>query len=145
VMFFGALLSAVLSTASSALLAPAAIMSENILKPLIGNVSDRKLLWLTRFAVVAVSIVALALAMHRGDIFHLVGLAASVGLTSLFVPFAAGLFWKMATATAAFVSMISGLVVWAVASLVATEINPVLYGFVASIVGMWLGRFLQKN
>ncbi|HSV77090.1 MAG TPA: sodium:solute symporter family protein [Bacteroidales bacterium] len=145
VMFFGALLSAVLSTASSALLAPAAIMSENILKPMMGNVSDRKLLWLTRFAVLAVSVVALALALHRGDIYNLVGLAASVGLTSLFVPFAAGLFWKKATATAAFVSMMAGLVVWAVASLVATEINPVLYGFVASMVGMWLGSYLQKN
>ncbi|HAJ98680.1 MAG TPA: sodium:solute symporter [Bacteroidales bacterium] len=143
VLFFGALLSAILSTASSALLAPASILSENILKPIKGSVTDKGLLWLTRYAVIAIALIALALALHRGDIYNLVGLAASVGLTTLFVPFAAGLYWKKANATAAFASMIAGLIVWATASLLATEINPVLFGFVASIVGLWLGAFIK--
>jgi len=145
VLFFGALLSAVLSTASSSLLAPAAILSENILKPILGKISDQYFLWLTRFAVLIVSFGALALALHRGDIYDLVGLAASVGLTSLFVPFVAGLFWKRASAIAAFVSMTSGLVVWVVVSLIGSEINPVLYGFLASIAGMWLGTCLNRR
>jgi len=145
IMFFGALLSAVLSTASSALLAPAAIFSENILKPLFGQISDMGFLWLTRFAVLAISVLALALALHRGDIYNLVGLAASVGLVSLFVPFTAGLFWKKATTTTAFVSMIAGLVVWIGASLIATAISPVMYGFLASVAGMWLGSLIRPR
>ncbi|HSV87689.1 MAG TPA: hypothetical protein VLH61_03525, partial [Bacteroidales bacterium] len=145
ILFFGALLSAVLSTASSALLAPAAIFSENILKPLFGQISDMGFLWLTRFAVLAISVLALALALHWGDIYNLVGLAASVGLVSLFVPFTAGLFWKKATTTTAFVSMIAGLVVWIGASLIATAISPVMYGFLASVAGMWLGSFIRPR
>ena len=41
IMFFGALLSAILSTASGALLAPTAAFTENVLRPFVPHMSDR--------------------------------------------------------------------------------------------------------
>ncbi len=43
VMFFGALLSAILSTASGALLAPTALFTENVLKPFVPHMGDRQM------------------------------------------------------------------------------------------------------
>jgi SSS family solute:Na+ symporter len=44
VMFFGALLSAILSTASGALLAPTSLFTENVLRPFVPHMSDRQFL-----------------------------------------------------------------------------------------------------
>jgi solute:Na+ symporter, SSS family len=46
ILFFGALLSAILSTASGALLAPTATFTENVLKPFVPHMSDRQFLLL---------------------------------------------------------------------------------------------------
>jgi solute:Na+ symporter, SSS family len=50
-MFFGALLSAIMSTASGTLLAPSALFAENIMKPLLPKISGAKILFLTRASV----------------------------------------------------------------------------------------------
>jgi Na+/proline symporter len=50
IMFFGALISAIMSTASATLLAPSALFTQNILKPFI-QVQEKDLLKLTRFVV----------------------------------------------------------------------------------------------
>src|SRR4029079_13697134 len=42
IMFFGALLSAIKSCASSTLLAPSVSFSENIMTPLLPNISDKR-------------------------------------------------------------------------------------------------------
>src|SRR5690606_23362258 len=53
VMFFGALLSAILSTASGALLAPTAVFTENVLRPLIGGrVPEKQMLLMLRMVLV---------------------------------------------------------------------------------------------
>jgi Na+/proline symporter len=44
VLFFGALLSAILSTASGAIIAPTSLCTENIIKPFYPHMSDRQFL-----------------------------------------------------------------------------------------------------
>ncbi len=51
VMFFGALLSAIMSTASGTILAPSALFMENILRPFLPTISDKKALFMTRASV----------------------------------------------------------------------------------------------
>ncbi len=93
VLFFGSLLSAILSTASSAILAPAAIFSENLVKPLIGRTfSDRQLLLVTRVAVLIFSVLATVMACMRSNIYELVGESSILSLVSLFVPLTMGLY-----------------------------------------------------
>lgn len=145
ILLFGALLSAILSTASSALLAPAAILGENIIRPRLKEISDRKLLRISRLSVLVIAVIAMVMAVRRGNIYELVGEAASVGLVSLFIPLTAGLFWKKANTRGAVTSIVAGLVVWLAASLAGTAVESILYGLLASALGMYLGSIFRKR
>lgn len=145
ILLFGALLSAILSTASSALLAPAAILGENIIRPRLKEISDRKLLRISRLSVLAIAVIAMVMAVRRGNIYELVGEAASVGLVSLFIPLTAGLFWKKADTRGAVASIVAGLVVWLAASLAGTAVESILYGLLASALGMYMGSTFWKR
>jgi len=59
VLFFGALLSAILSTASGALIAPTALCTENIIKQFYPRMSDRQFLFALRTVLVSFSLAAL--------------------------------------------------------------------------------------
>ena len=63
-MFFGALLSAILSTASGALLAPTALFTENVLRPFFRGMSDRQFLLLLRVILVIFTLAALLFALE---------------------------------------------------------------------------------
>jgi Na+/proline symporter len=113
VVFFGSLLSAIMSTTSSAVLAPAAILSENIIKPVFNNqISDQRLLYITRISVLFFSAIATVMACLRTDIYELVGESSIVSLVSLFAPLTLGLYWKKSTAAAAVASMFTGIISW---------------------------------
>ncbi len=144
ILLFGALLSAILSTASSALLAPAAIFGENIIRPRLKNVSDRKFLFISRLSVLVVSAISLYLALKKGNIYELVGEAASVGLVSMFIPLTAGLFWKKANSRGAIAAMIAGATTWIIFSWIDTSVAPILPGLLASILGMIAGAYSTK-
>lgn len=145
VLLFGALMSATLSTASCALLAPAAILSENIIRPRFRQITDSQLLMVSRLSVLAVAIIALFFALKKGNIYELVGEAASLGLVSLFVPLTAGLFWRRATQKGAIASILAGLVVWVLAVWIDTAVKPILFGLAASIIGMIAGSALSRK
>lgn len=145
VLLFGALLSAILSTASSALLAPAAILGENLVRPRLREVTDRQMLWISRLSVLAVAGIATWMAVLRGNIYELVGEAASVGLVSLFVPLVGGLAWRGTTQAAAITSMISGLLVWLFASWLDPVVEPILFGLGASVVGLAAGQAVSRK
>jgi len=145
ILLFGALLSAILSTASSALLAPSAILGENIIRPHMKSVTDKQLLWISRFSVLVISGIALVMAIRRGNIYELVGEAASVGLVSLFVPLTAGLFWKKANKRGAVYSILSGMMVWVIASWIGTTVESILYGLAASAIGMYVGAIKRNS
>jgi Na+/proline symporter len=64
-MFFGALLSAIMSTASGTLLAPAALFAENILKPSLPKMSDQRMLYITRGSVFATFIIIMVFVSYK--------------------------------------------------------------------------------
>jgi Na+/proline symporter len=113
ILFFGSLLSAIMSTTSSAMLAPAAIFSENLVKPLVKRkFSDKEFLLLTRVSVLLFSAVATIMACIRRDIYELVGESSVLSLVSLFCPMILGMYWKKSTGVAAITSMVAGLASW---------------------------------
>jgi SSS family transporter len=142
VMFFGALLSAILSTASGALLAPTALFTENVLKPFMPRVSDRRFLLLLRVVLVLFTAAALMFALNsRSTMYEMVQNAYKVTLVGALVPLAAGIFWKRASVQGAIVSIFFGLTVW-----LASEFNfadalvpPQINGLAAAILGMLIG------
>ncbi|QNF32658.1 sodium:solute symporter family protein [Adhaeribacter swui] len=139
ILFFGALISAIISTASGAILAPAAILSENIFRPYFTKITDKQLLLLSRVCVLLVSGVGLIMALLKSNIYELVSSSSALSLVSLFVPLVAGLYSKRLSSVAAITSMVAGMVVWLAALWLDTAINPLLYGLLASILGWILG------
>lgn len=142
IVFFGALISAILSTASGALLAPATILAENILKPRWGN---KNLLVMMRWSVFVIALIALILAFNNQSIFELVGLASSFGLVSLFLPFTFTLFVKNTNSEGVILGMLGGLFSWALAELVQTDIPAIFYGLLVSLFGLISGIVVFKK
>lgn len=144
ILFFGSLLSAIMSTTSSAILAPAAIVSENLIKPLLqGRLSDHRLLYLTRASVLAFSAVGSVMATLRSNIYELVGESSVLSLVSLFVPLTLGLYWKKANSTGAIVSMIAGMVGWVIFKFWDIGVPGLIPATIMSLSGMIAGTFFR--
>ena len=142
VMFFGALLSAILSTASGALLAPTATFTENVLRPFAPRMGDRQFLLLLRVVLVSFTSVALLFALNsKSTMYEMVQNAYNVTLTGAFVPLVAGAFWKRANTQGALCSVVLGIGTWLVLSTWAPEtlVPANLLGLAASALGMVLG------
>ncbi|MDW8468172.1 MAG: sodium:solute symporter family protein [Burkholderiales bacterium] len=145
VLFFGALLSAILSTASGALMAPTALFTENVIRPFAPRMSDRQFLLLLRVVLVAFTLAALLFAVDsRSTMYEMVQNAYKVTLVSCLVPLAAGLWWRRATSASAVLSFVLGLVSWLIAEAVAADatVPPQFVGLAFSIFGMVLGAVL---
>jgi Na+/proline symporter len=147
-LFFGALVSAILSTAGGALLAPAVVIAESVMRPLARPTTDREVLRIMRAAVfllaVAVTVMALTSTM---SIYQLVNESGKVVLVSSFVPLAAGLFWKRATTLGAHLAIAAGLAVWIALEALAPEalLPPALAGLIASAAAMAAGSLLSRR
>jgi SSS family transporter len=142
VLFYGALISAIFSTCSGALLAPSAILAENLIKPLLlPQANDRALLWISRSSVVIMALVATLVALQSGNIYELVAESSVLGAVSILVPLVFALFVPGATATGAVASMLCGLLVWLWFAYGQPEFPvPALFmGMLASLLGMGLG------
>jgi SSS family solute:Na+ symporter len=147
VMFFGALLAAIMSTASGTLLAPSTIFTENVLRPFLGQISDTRFLWIIRAVVLIFgSFVTLFALNSDSSIFEMVENAYKVTLVSAFVPLAAGVYWARANTQGAVFAMGFGVVVWIFLEATAPEglWPPQLAGLLASIVGMIVGSLLPS-
>ncbi len=139
-LFFGALVSALMSTTSGAILAPSAILGENLIKPFFKNIKDQTLLKVIRWSVVFVTLSSIVMALLRQDVFELVSESSAFSLVSLFVPLTFGLYWKKANLIGCLASMSLGLGVWLTCAFIQhTAFPPILYGTFASLIGMLIG------
>jgi SSS family transporter len=140
IIFFGALISAIMSTASSGLLAPSALISENLIKPLFkGKLSDKNLLWVLRINVILVALVSVYMASKDSNIYELVAGASILLLVSLFAPLTAGLYWEKASRIGALSSMVFGMLVYLICSKLDLEISAHVFGLLGSISAMIIG------
>jgi SSS family transporter len=143
ILFFGALLSAIMSTTSGAILAPATILAENIIKPNWRIQSDKQLLRVLRGSVVVVALASTVMASLKTNIYDLVALSSVLSLVSLFVPLMAGLYWKKATELGALLSIGFGMVGWLVFEYLETSTPSLLWGLGASALGMIVGSIIS--
>ncbi len=148
VLFFGALLSAILSTASGAIIAPTSLATENIVRPLSPRMSDRQFLLILRVMLVSFTLAALLFALNsKQTMYDMVQNAYTVTLVAAVVPLAAGIYWKRANNTGAVLSSLFGLVSWLIAAFTAPEatVPPPLVGLVFSLAGMVVGSLLPRQ
>jgi len=147
VLFFGALLSAILSTASGALLAPTTLFTNNALRTFFPEISDRRFLVTLRVVLVVFSMAALLFALNsRSTMYEMVQNAYKVTLVGAFVPLAAGVFWRRASTQGALLAVVSGIVAWILMEIFAVDavVPPQLGGLLAAIAGMLLGSLLPQ-
>jgi SSS family transporter len=148
ILFFGALLSAVMSTASATLLAPSVTFTENVLKKLLRReLDDREFLRTMRIVVAAFAVGVTAFALNSDStIYEMVVGAYKVTLVAAFVPLAAGLYWRRATAQGALLAIVGGLITWTALEIAAPDglVPPQLAGLLVSIAGMLLGSLAPQ-
>src|SRR5690606_36929872 len=142
VVFFGALLSVIMSTASGTLLAPSVTFSENVMRGFVPRINDRQFPWSTRITVVVFTVLGTWYATSTESSIHqMVENAYRVTLAGAFVPLAAGLFWKRANNLGAALAIVLGLATWLLleATVPEGDIEPQLFGLAASALGMLVG------
>ncbi len=156
VMFFGALLSAIMSTASGTLLAPSAILAKNILRQWL-NLNDQQLLVALRLTVLGFGLLVLLYAYLSSSvglsIFEMVENAYLVTLCGAFVPLAFGVYWQRANNAGALLSIALGVLSWAAMEIISLQLSadddallvpPQLVGLLMAIVGMVLGSLMPR-
>lgn len=149
IMFYGALLSAIMSTASGSILASATPLAENVFKPVLKNISQNQLLVLMRISVVIMTLVGIWLASVSDSIFTLVSEASALSLVTLFVPFISALWWKSSNSVGAILSMIAGFTAWFIFKrydliCLGIFINRTLAALLISFIAMCFGIFYEK-
>ena len=133
-----AYMAAVLSTADSCLMGAVAIFTNDFYRKLINpNASDKDLMKANRLAVFILGSLAIGLAYKIPVVIDLVMYAYTFGAAGLFFPMLALLFWKRATATGAFWSILLGggsAIIWSLLG------NP--GGYSGSYIG-WAVSFVS--
>ncbi|MDO9010695.1 MAG: sodium:solute symporter family protein [Gallionella sp.] len=146
VFFFGALLSAIMSTASATLLAPSVMFTENILKHFVfPHMSDKQMLRTIRIIMLTFGCIVLWFALDSNEsIFKMVENAYKITLVGAFVPLVFGLYWKRANNQGAMLSIVLGLISWLLMErFYSGDIwPPQLVGLLLSVTGMLAGSLL---
>ena len=148
IIFFGAVLSAIMSCSSATLLAPSVAFSENIVKGIVPHMSDRVFLRMMRTVLVCFTVVVLGFAVNsEASIFRMVENAYKVTLVAAFIPLFAGLYWPRANTQGALFAIAAGLVTWISLELLVPQHTvwpPQLVGFIMAAVGMVIGSLLPR-
>lgn len=134
VIFLGAMISAILSTVDSILLACAALFSHNFLLPILGIKKEKTKVLVGRMTVVITGLIALAIALGGNRIYDLVLLAAAFGTAGVLVITMFGLYSRFNSEQAALVTLVGGLVLTPVFQLVLKFRAPFLLSVTSCLV-----------
>lgn len=148
VLFFGALLSAIKSTASATLLAPSVTFTENIWRQFRPAGTDRENLRTMRITVLVFSaaVLAYSIRMQGTPIYELVSGAYQVPLVGAFVPLVFGLYWKRASTQGAVASVALGVGVWLLflGTPLGVDFPAQLAGVLSAAAGMIAGSLAPQ-
>lgn len=149
VIFFGAVLSAIMSCSSATLLAPSVTFAENVVKGFMPNLSDKAFLRIMRMSLVGFAVMVLVYALNSDNtIFGMVESAYKITLAGAFVPLVFGAFWRRANSQGAMSAIVLGVGSWLVLEFIYGEaalVPPQLIGLLFSAVGMVIGSLLSKE
>lgn len=149
VIFFGAVLSAIMSCSSATLLAPSVSFAENIVRGYLPHLNDEGFLKVMRICLVGFAICVLIYALNSElSIFGMVESAYKITLAGAFVPMFFGAFWKRATSQGALAAIIGGIGTWILIELMLGEASLIpaqLIGLAVSALAMIIGSLLPQK
>jgi SSS family transporter len=135
-IFVGAILSAFMSTGDSILLSSGAIVSTNLLPLFRKNPSDKLQMMVARVTIPVTAVIASYVAFGAERVVEVIVDSAAPLLAMSIVPFVLCFWWEKANKYGALGGIFGGLIGWASAAAVGTEIPPDLIGFGVSLVSM---------
>jgi SSS family transporter len=145
ILFIGALVSAILSTVDSTLLAASAIVSHNLIFSWRPGMTDRSRLITARAGVLVFGLMAYALALGAESIFELVQQANGVGSAGVFVLMVFGLYSGKGGARTAMATLIMGLTTWVYGTYIGEWTCTYLVSLGASLATFGTGIFLENT
>ncbi|MCX7764325.1 MAG: sodium:solute symporter family protein [Bacteroidia bacterium] len=141
VLFWGALISAIMSSASGGILAPAALLAENVL----GRWQRFSPLGRARLSVLLVALICLIMALYERNVYELVAESSIFSLVTLFVPMVVGLhFPHWRSSYGAIASMLAGVGAYYLMKAIGTPVHSLWYGMVGAVVG-YLGGLVAER
>ena len=148
-IFYGAVLSAIMSTSSATLLAPSVAFSENIMRGFYPGIGDHAFLRMMRITIVCFTCIVLVFALNSdASIFAMVENAYKITLTGAFVPLFFGAYWQRATTQGALAAIIGGVSSWLLFETLIGDASIVpsqLIGLGVSLFGMIAGSLLPQR
>jgi len=142
VLFVLAVMSAVLSTIDSAILAPASVLAQNLLLP---RFPDADRLRLNRWSVFAIAAGSLVTAYLGESAYSLLESAYALGLVSLLVPLLFGVRTSLGGERAAIAAMLCGTTLWLVhlalgwETFLAPVVDPLGLPLPIAMTSAWIG------
>ena len=111
-IFLSALVSAIMSSADSSLLAASSLLSNNVIKPLMPNLTEERMLAMLRIITVLILIVAALLALLVKSIYALMINCWASQLVIVFMPVVTALYFPKSSKRSAWMTMAVSTVVW---------------------------------
>ncbi|MCC7305604.1 MAG: sodium:solute symporter family protein [Alphaproteobacteria bacterium] len=145
VLLLGALISAILSTINSILLASTALLGHNVVVPLMPGLSEYRKMLIEKGIVVAAGIVCYFMATSGDSIYELAELAASFGSAGLVVCALIGLNSRFGGPVAALVTLVAGILFTLLTEYVFTLEAPYLSAMAGCIIVYVLCGLREKS
>ncbi len=143
-VFAGALVSAILSTVDSCLLAAGSLAAHNIVIPWRRIRDERAKVFVNRAAVVCCGLIAYVLGREADSVYGLVEEASAFGSAGIFVTVVCGLFTRVRSERAAVGALAAGAAAYGAGRLAGIA-YPFLGSLAAAIVGLGLGAATQQG
>jgi SSS family transporter len=132
-VFVGAILAAIMSSADSALLAAASLVSINLAPVFKPDISPDQKLRVTRIAIPVCGIIAVYVALEVQAVLEIMLDANSFILVGVVAPFIAGVWWKKANRLGALSAMAAGFLAWVLTTWLYPELAGDVIGFGVSL------------
>lgn len=148
ILFAGALISAILSTVDSALLAASSLASHNLIVPLAKNLPEERKVKIARCGVVVFGVLAYVLALHADGVFALVEEASAFGSAGIFTIAVFGLFTRIGGVLSAGAALVGGVLSWVLGNHVLGFGTPYLISLATALtayltVAVWETKKLR--
>jgi SSS family solute:Na+ symporter len=139
--------SALMSTASGTLLASSTLITNDFIKVLYKNKSEKEIIFISRITTLCVGVVAITLAIWIQDVLVALDVAYAILSGAIFVPFVAALFLKNVTPKSGFYAIIVSTIVVMAGLMIEglSSKNPIIYGMVSGIIIIVSFTFVTVN
>jgi Na+/proline symporter len=145
VLFVGALISAILSTVDSCLLAAASLVSHNLVLPLRPSLTERQKIATARIGVAVFGVAAYVIALYASGIYELVATASAFGSAGIFVVGMFGLFTRVGRSASAYAALVAGVTVWAAGEYWLEWSTPYVAALAAALAAYLLAAVVVRR